>query len=64
MSERHVTNTKVIEDPENSQTVADTVTTFHTDQRCYAILFMCLYYLCNKESVVNWSGRQYVRQRE
>jgi hypothetical protein len=60
MSERHVTNTEVIEDPENSQTVADTVTTFHADQRSYAILFMCFYYLWNKESIVNFNGRQYV----
>jgi len=60
MSERHVTNTKVIEDPENSQTVADTVTTFHTDQRGYAILFMCFHYLWNRESNVNLNGRKYV----
>jgi hypothetical protein len=60
MSERHVTNSKVIEDPENSQTVPDTVTTFHTDQRGYAILFVRFYYLWNKENIVNWNGRQYV----
>ena len=60
MSERHVTNTKVIEDPENSQTVADTVATFHTDQRGYAVLFVCLYYLWNKENIADWNGGQYV----
>jgi hypothetical protein len=45
MCERHVTHTKVVEDPEYSQTVADTVASFYTDQRRYSILFMCLDYL-------------------
>jgi hypothetical protein len=51
VGERHVAYTKVVQNPENSQAVADTVAPFHTDQRSYAVLFMCLDYLWNRNSI-------------
>jgi hypothetical protein len=43
MGESHVTDAKVIEDPEYSQTVTDTVASFYTDERGNSVLFMCFH---------------------
>jgi hypothetical protein len=60
VGERHITDAKVVQDPENSQAVADTVAPFHTDQRGYAALFMCFNYLWNTNSIKLLNLNDYV----
>jgi hypothetical protein len=51
VGERHVPDAKVVQNAQNCQAVADTVASFHTDQRGDAVMFMRFNYLWNTNSI-------------
>ena len=52
MCEGHVPHSEVIENPENCQTVPNTVPSLHSDERGDPVLLVSLHYLCKEEYLI------------